>query len=298
MLRNIDLNRISDFLRIVEFGSITKAAASVNQPKTKFSRSLALLEQELGVQLIYRTTRHLQLTDAGQDFFREAKVHLNALEGSIKEILGQDEDMKGLVKLTAPEDLGNEVLTPIIAEFMQMYPKVQFELIYTNEVLNLTKLGVDVAYRIGQLKDSSLIHKKLGNIHFVLVASAKFLDKISPLKSPEDLMHVKTISFTGIEQGRWALQSGGAKKTLSLKSQILANNFFAVRHLTLSGMGVAFLPKFFCEPYLASGELVQVLKAWGAAGSPLQAVLPQQKNIAKRIRVFFDFSTKRLTERL
>lgn len=291
-----DINRSYWFVRIVDAGNITRAAELLNEPKAKLSRNLALLEQELGVQLVYRTTRQFKLTEAGLAFYQKAKVNIDGILEAANELGTASSEISGLIKITAPDDVGVYVVTEIISEFSTMYPRVTFELIYSKEVLDLVKLGVDVAVRMGNLKDSTLIQKRAGNVRFILIASPKYLQKNSPLSDPEDLTHHQTIGFT-TRQSAWKLISKNKSKKVQLQHKYVANNFIAIRDLTLSGLGIAFVPRFLCESYLASGELIQVLKHWGDEGAPIQIAIPHQKNISKKLRTFMDFAAKKLSQK-
>lgn len=294
--KSMDLNRAYWFIRIVEAGNISKAAELLNEPKTKLSRNLALLEEELGVQLVYRTTRQFKLTEAGLLFFQKAKNHMEGLLEAASSIKDEGEEISGLLKVTAPDDIGVYVLTDIVNEFGRIHPQVKFELLYTNQVLDLVKLSVDVAIRIGHLKDSTLIQRKAGNIDFILASSPRYLDRHKAILNPEELKHHQTIGFSSQEINTWRLISKNKKCNLKLKHKYVANNFTAIRDLIISGHGIAYLPRFLCESYLASGELVHILKPWGDEGSPIQIAVPHQKNKSRKLRAFIDFATKRFSE--
>lgn len=180
MIRNIDLNKIIDFVRVVDLGNFTRAAEVMNERKAKLSRNLAILEKELGVQLVYRTTRQFKLTEIGQQFYLESKKNIESIETSLLKVQNKEEAIQGKIKITAPDDLGRLVITPLIHEFCLQYPKIDFEINYTNQFLDIVKLGIDVAFRIGKMKDSSLLFKKAGHIELILVASPKYLEKMNP----------------------------------------------------------------------------------------------------------------------
>lgn len=296
MRQNIDLNRTYLFIKIIEAGNLTKAALILNEPKAKLSRNLALLEQELGVQLVYRTTRQFKLTEAGMDYYQNSKEHMDALMQASLNLRDNEEQVSGLLRITAPDDIGVHVVTKIVNEFSTIYPKVMFELIYTNEMLDLVKLGVDVAFRVGHLKDSTLIQKKTANIEFFLASSPKYLDRRNSLTDIEQLNQCQTIGFASSSPDHWKLTSKAKKKTLKLKHKITANNFMVIRDLVRDGQGIGFLPKFICQSQLASGEIVQILKQWGDEGSPLQIAVPHQKKISRKVRTFMDFAAKRCLE--
>lgn len=297
-MRGIDLNRIEDFLKIVELGNITRAAEALGERKAKLSRNLALLERDLGVQLVYRTTRQFQLTGPGLDFYHQMKVHYAGLEDVITSLVNREEEIEGGIRLTAPEDIGNQIVTPIVHDFCNRYPKTRFELIYTNQMLDLVKLGIDIAFRIGNLKDSALIHRKVGQVDLIAAASPAYLEKAKALASPDDLTKHSTIGFSAADKFVWRLFSQSSKRAVQVKPDFIANNYLTIRDLTLLGRGVSFLPRFLVEGHIRRGELVHVLRHWRNEGSPVQLTMPSQKNIAKRIRKFFDFAAKAVAEAL
>lgn len=292
----IDLNRIHDFIKIVDLGNITRAAEAMNDRKAKLSRNLALLEKELGVQLVYRTTRQFKLTDPGIKFYQQMKMHFSQLEGSLAELMKQDKEIEGKIRLTAPEDLGHQIITPIINEFCILHPRIDFEIIYTNQLLDLIMNQVDVAFRIGQLSDSSLIQQKVGQVELVAAASPSYLEKVGEVLQPEELQHHATIGFLIKEKCVWNLYSKTNKKSLKIKPKVIANNYLTVKDLTVLGRGISFLPRFLIQENLDKGTLVHILRPWRNEGAPVQIVMPGQKNIALRLRSFFDFSSKRLRE--
>lgn len=293
-MATVDLNRIRDFLRIIELGNITRAANALGERKAKLSRNLALLEKELGVQLVYRTTRQFRLTEAGTHFYQQMRQHIGGAENVIAGLATQDEVIAGKIRLTAPEDMGHLMITPIVSDFSKLYPHVSFELIYTNEILNLVKLGIDVAFRIGRMQDSSILQKKVGNIEFILVAAQSYLEKSKPVNTPEDLVDHATIAFTNSATDKhiWRLSNGATKRTITIKPQFVANNYLTIRDLARMGRGLTYMPRFLAQTAITSGEFVQVLKQWSHEGAPAHIVLPAQKNIAQRIRKFYDYAAK------
>lgn len=291
----IDFNRSFWFIKIVDAGNITRAAELLNEPKAKLSRHLALLEQELGIQLVYRTTRQFKLTEAGLGFYQKTKAHIEGILEAAQQLGEEKAEISGLIKVTAPDDIGMFVVTKIISEFSSIYPKTSFELIYSNDVLDLVKLGVDLAIRIGNLKDSTLIQKKVGQIRFILVASPKYLNKHQRINSPEELSNHHSIGFSS-KLNTWELVSKAKRRSVKLKHRFIANNLISIRDLALAGHGIAFVPAFLCEAYLTNGELIHLLKDWGDEGTPVQIAIPHQKNISKKMRTFVDFMAKKLSE--
>lgn len=293
----IDLNRIYQFIRIVEAGNISRAAGVLGVPKSMVSRNLALLEREIGQQLVYRTTRQFHLTETGRQLFEVAKPNLSQIEDSLEQLQYSKEEVAGSIRITAPDDIGIHVLTEIFDEFKKTYPKVNFEIYYSTEILDLVAEGIDVAIRIGNLKDSSLRKRQVGFVEIILVASADFLKAQNRSVTLENILELPTVSFGRKSRTQqWHLQSKEEKISLRIQPTMMANNYMAVCDLVMRGHGVGFLPKFLCEPHLKSGALVQILKPWSNAESPIQLLLPGQKETPKRIRVFSDFCIQKLSK--
>lgn len=295
MDNQINLNRIEAFLNIVHAGGISKAAEVLNVPKSKLSRHLSLLEEELGAQLIYRTTRQFQLTSAGAKFFQRSKAALDEVRVACSEISTQSGNLKGTIRITAPDDLGSYVLTRIIDQFKLLHPNVVFELLFTNQVLDLVAQRVDIAIRVGRLKDSSMISRSAGTIESILVASPKFLQELEKAPALSDLSKVKTISFvSGKRTTQWTLLSAKGKTVVKVNPSITLDHFVGIRELVKLGHGVGFIPRFLCEPAVTKGELVHILKGWCGERDPVQVLVSYQKEVHPLIRAVSDFVTKGL----
>lgn len=296
MNENPNLNRIDTFLKIVEAGSISKAAKVLQVPKSKLSRNLALLESDLGVQLIYRTTRQFQLTASGRKFYRRAKLAMDEVLGALLEAASSSGSLSGTIRLTAPEDLGTYVITGIIDQFKIQYPDVKFNLLFTNQVLDLVKDRIDIAVRIGRLKDSSMISRTSGGIDFIFVTSRKYLDEIAESISIEDLTSLKTVAFvSGNQTAQWNATSARERRTIKVKPHMTFDHFVALREMVVLGHGIGFMPRYLCERDLAEGRLVHILKSWGSDTQPIQVLVPHQKEMPPLIRTFSDFLNRHLS---
>lgn len=293
-MNKVDLNRVREFIYLVELGNITRAANSLGERKAKLSRNLALLEKELGAQLVYRTTRQFRLTEAGTQFYHQMKNLIGGADQVIENLTENEEQIAGKIRVTAPEDMGHLLITPIVNDFSKIYPQVHFELIYTNEILDIVKLGIDVAFRIGKLQDSSILQKKLTQLEFILVASPAYLETSKKILNPEDLQEHQVIAFAPnpVDKHIWKMSSPSQKKSIQIKPSFIANNYLTIRDLTRLGRGISFMPRFLAQDGLATGDFVQVLKSWSFEGAPTHIVLPSQKKIAPRIRQFYEFAAR------
>lgn len=298
MEHRINLNRVEVFLQIVDAGGISKAADFLKVPKSKLSRHLSLLESELGVQLIYRTTRQFQLTSAGLKFFQRSKQALDEVRLAYSDISPNSGVLKGTIRITAPDDLGTFVLTKIIDEFKLRHPHISFDLLFTNQLLDLVAQRIDIAVRIGRLKDSSMISRKAGALESILVTSPKYLQELEKSPSLEDLSNLKTVGFVSAKKAdQWTLVSPKEKKNVKVAPHITLDHYMGLRELVILGHGIGFIPKFLCEPALASGDLVHILKSWNSDRTPIQILIPHQKEVAPLVRAFSDFLAASLTAR-
>jgi DNA-binding transcriptional LysR family regulator len=223
-------------------------------------------------------------------------AHFTALDETLTHVGQKDERVEGRIRLTAPEDLGNQLIAPIVTEFSRQYPDVSFEMIFTNELLNLVKLGVDVAVRVGNLKDSGLLVRKAGRLDFVMVAAPLYLETAGAVASPDDLSRHKTIAFAPFigKKFTWKIKSAEGGRDIPLRPAFVANNFLTIRELARLGRGIAFVPRFLVQDLVDSKDLAIVLRGWGEEGLPVQIVLPGQRNLARRLKVFADFCAKRM----
>jgi LysR family transcriptional regulator for bpeEF and oprC len=294
LARNVDLNRMQIFRQVVAAGSFSKAAALLHQPKSRISRNISALERELGVQLIYRTTRQFRLTDAGKDLYSRALAPLNELSRVLDNVSSFSDEISGRLRVTAPEDVGVVLIGDVCRAFVEVHPKVHIDLHLTTQILDLVKDSIDVAIRIGKLKDSSLLQKKIGKVRLRIFMSPALRDQSGALNKVEDLEKIPFLSFSHSSRGKMRITNGKSQKSLSLKSVFSANNHLVLRSMALQGMGAAMLPLFLIKEDLRQGTLVQAFPDWGSEEIPIQVVIPQQKEPSPSVKRFVEFTTTQL----
>ncbi|MBK7889272.1 MAG: LysR family transcriptional regulator [Bdellovibrionales bacterium] len=286
----VDLNRIAVFIRLCELGSFTKTAQVLKQPKSRVSRTIAALEAEVGVPLIYRTTRKFQLTEAGRRFLERCREPFDNLTSAIGKASHEHERIAGLIRVTAPDDIGTEVLPRLCERFLNDHPDIRFELVVTNQFVDLVQESVDVAIRIGLLRDSTLRVRRIGSIRSGIYASSKFLSKHGA-PSIDSLIKYPCLTFSPIaHRGVWNLERRGERRTIEVDSIAVSSNVFAIRSMAAAGMGLAVLPEF----VTIGTDLVHVMKDWQTAAVPLQILTPAPKNAPIRVRAFVEFISKEL----
>ncbi|XGC81653.1 LysR family transcriptional regulator [Bdellovibrio bacteriovorus] len=297
-MEQLDLNQIRTFVRLVQTGSFTKAAEVLRQPKSRVSRRLAALERDLGAQLIYRTTRQFQLTEVGRSFYDRAKNLIEGLESLSSEISEGTAEVSGLLKVTASDDMGVKHLPGILDEFSRLYPQVRFELLLSQAYIDLVKESVDVAIRIGSLKDSSLRVKKIGTVKNIFIASPGFIERYRHYEDLSQIAQLPFIGMTSMQKIEVLKGTEGKKFSFKPNRSYSANNPAALVELALLGKGIAYVPEFLCVDHIKSGRLVHIHKNLRGAEAQVSIVTPEQKEVPLKVKKFSEFVGKRLKELL
>jgi DNA-binding transcriptional LysR family regulator len=289
----MDLNRLAVFLKIVEEHSVSSAAKKLGVPKSSVSRSLKLLEQELGTELLRRTTRKLVLTDAGQRLFTESSRALSSIAEVEAQIADDDTAVRGPVRITAPVDAGVWLLASMIAEFSKLYPNVRVELSLSARVIDLVSEGYDLAVRAGVIRDTSLVARAIRPIPMILLASQNYLQKHGTPKCPQDLAQHQCVLFREFG-GRaiWRLEGPNGLEPTAVTGAIIADDFSFLRALATQGAGIALLPSFVLSA--KDPTLVRVLPKYSVQSAPLHLVYPPNKYVPRRVVILRDFLLSKL----
>lgn len=291
----IESSRI--FVKVVELGSFSKAADLLKLPKSTVSRTVSRLELEAGTKLLLRTTRSMTLTLAGQVFYESCLGPVLALEEARKTLYGKDSMLSGLVRLTAPEDLGLEMITPVLSKMTKSHPELNFQLNYTDKMVDLVKEGFDIAIRLGKLSSNRHKARKIGEIKMVLVASPKYFKGRSFPKSPEELIHHDCCSFNlGSSTGAWVLVKNGSRTNVKANVRIQANQMSSLLKFANQGIGIGLLPYFLCSKHIESGELLRVLPEWEGLSYPVSIVTPPGNSQSERLKVVVEHLSKVMKE--
>ena len=292
---DVDLNRVAVFLRVVELQSFTAAAEALGLPKSSVSRSVARLEESLGVQLLQRTTRAVQLTEAGRVYFDEASRALSALEQAHETLSQLDGQPQGAVRITAPVDLGAQVLAPLAARFVRRTPGITLDFLLTSRVVNLVDEGVDLGVRAGPLRDSSLIARKVNGLEAWLLASPGYLDARGTPTGVEQLAEHDCVLFRPRRaHAEWTLVGPGGSTRVAVRGPVAGDDFTFLYEAVLAGAGVGLLPALYCEPDLAQGRLVRLLPPYTGPSAPLHIVWPPSKHVPKRVQLVREWLVKAL----
>lgn len=283
----IELTRL--FVKVVQNGSFSKAADLLKIPKSTVSKAITRLERQTGTKLLIRTTRSQTLTPAGRVFYETCLGPIQILEDAQKSLHGQDSIVSGSVKLTAPEDLGLEIIAPVIGNLSRQHPHLFFELDLTNHVVDLVKEGFDLAVRLGKLSSSRLKVKKIGEIVLIPVASPEYLSTQPKIKHPQDLEQhdCLTISASSLKR-HWKFRGKKETATVTIRSRVESNQVTGLLKMAMAGGGVAYLPRYLCLSALDEGKLVQLLPEWCSDSVSVSLVSPLSVSASARLKLVSD----------
>ncbi len=284
----MDANDIVIFAAVVKAGSFVGASRALDIPKSTVSRRIAELEKHLGARLLQRTTRQLSLTDAGRVFHAHAERIVAEIEGAAESVGKLEVEPRGTLRVTAPVNFDH--LAPAVTAFMCAYPKVRVEMLCTDRMVNLIEEGFDVAIRVGSLRDSSLIARRVGALKSLLVASPAYFEKRAKPSKPDHLRGLECLVFGGIRDGhRWTLVRDGKRTIVEVGHQLFVNDFNFIRAACLQGLGIASLGEHDCRADLQSGVLVRVLDDWSSPALPVHAVYPSTRYLAPKTNAFVEY---------
>ncbi|MBA9030168.1 LysR family transcriptional regulator [Rhizobium leguminosarum] len=284
-----DLNDIAVFVKVAQYGSFSRAAHSLGMPVSTVSRKVTSLEEQLGVTLLQRTTRKLNLTAQGRAYYNrcsEPLAHLLDAEQVLSETQRKPE---GLLKISVPVIFGQEVFYEFVSAFLKAYPKIQVDLFVTNLFLDLIAENIDLGIRFGELKDSTIVAQRLGKSVRYLVAAPDYLKgRVLPLK-PEDLKDHQCILLNGRNgEAEWDLVNGRKTVRLHVSGPVSSRDFDAVSAFTYRGHGIGLLPSTYCDEQIRSGELIRLLPDWSSEEIFVHAVYPTRRFLPSRLQVFLD----------
>jgi DNA-binding transcriptional LysR family regulator len=280
------IDAIPVFVKVVEAGSFSGAARLLDMPKTTVSAKVAALEHQLGVKLIQRTTRKLHVTEAGVAYFRHCANAIRELElgeAALQETKGEP---TGLLRVTAAVDIGHLVLPRIVQAYLVRYPNTSIEMLVSNRVVDLIGEGVDLAIRVGTLKDSSLIAKRFFDVGTTLWASPDYLKKIGAVSHPRNLAKAAFVGFRGMNTLR--ITNGKSNIDVPMTGRIIADDLLAIKALAVLGEGIAWLPDFLAADAAKAGALVAVLPAWKSTsmGNHIHFVYAGRKYASPKVQAF------------
>jgi DNA-binding transcriptional LysR family regulator len=288
-----DFEDIQIFVRVAELGNLSAAGRELRHSAAVVSNRIARLEERLGVRLLNRTTRRVGLTTEGDIYYRHCQRILAEMEEAENAIANQKNNTRGPVTVTCPVAFGTMFVAPIIPKFVEKNPDVQVRLHLSDRLLDLLQDKVDLAIRIAELKESSLIVRKLAANKRVLVASPAYLKRHGTPRIPADLLNHNCLllRFPGSRQYQWTLQREGddAPGTLSVSGSMDSDNGEVLTRWCLDGHGIALKSMWEVGPLIASGALKVVLPDCTPPAHAIYTLYPENRYLPTRVRAFVDF---------
>jgi DNA-binding transcriptional LysR family regulator len=282
-----DLGRIRAFVQVFDAGGFSAAARQHGKSKALLSKYVTDLEDYLGVRLMNRTTRKLGLTEAGEAYYREASALLQQLDDLDATISDQTAEPRGLVRVSAPRNLGETTLAPAIFAFIAKNPMMSVDLRLEDRFVDLVEEGIDVALRITTLSDSSLIARKISDMRHVICGSPGLIARVGTPQSGEALRGMPCVLDTNIASS-WRFIENGQPISVPVTGQARVNSPVASLQAALAGLGFAVLPTYLADPHIAAGRLVRVLEDRMPEGPSLTAVYPHRRHLAGKVRALID----------
>ncbi|HHX8583595.1 TPA: LysR substrate-binding domain-containing protein [Vibrio diabolicus] len=278
------------FYHLIEQGSFSAAARHMSLTKSVVSKRIARLEQELGVQLLYRTTRTLTLTEAGRAFFTHAKAVYQAVAAAEESIVGLGKNLSGNIKVSVPTISGELILPQVINEFNQKYPDINIDMDLDNRFVDIVNERFDLAIRTGVLPDSSLIARKLVDANWIVCASPQYLAKHGIPKQPQALDKHNCLVYSYQETGarEWAFKDGDEVYQITVDGNLCTNNSSVLRNVALLGQGIIYVPRVLVYEDLKQGRLIQLFKDETAKCLGIYAVYPYTRQQPEKIKIFID----------
>jgi DNA-binding transcriptional LysR family regulator len=284
------LSVMNAYCRIVERGSLARAADDLGVSAALLSRELKLLEQSLGCVLLTRTTRAMSLTDAGRLYYEQSQAILDAVshsEDRIREGVGA---VRGHLKVNASSSFGQTVIAPLLPRFLERYPDLRFTLSLDDRVVDMVEGGFDVSIRIrAAMPDSALVARRIGTARQRVFASPAYLDRAGTPKHPDQIRDHRIIGFLLADHlSAWNLSGPGGECSIALDPEVKVGNSLVLRDLLIAGHGIGTLPDFVSDEAEARGELVRVLPDWELPAPEIFAVTASRLGMDARVTAFIE----------
>ena len=285
------------FVATVNTGSMSKAATHLNVSAAMVGQHIAALETRLGTKLLNRTTRRHSLTEFGAVYLETCRDILERVAIADAEAEQQQNHPFGLLKVTAPITFGTAVLMPALVDYRQIAPDVRLDITLTDRTVDMVEEGIDAAFRIGDLNDSSLIARPLIPYRTIICASPEYLKNHGIPEQPSELAHHHCVGFTPSARHPWRLTKDNQSIEVTVPCSIVVNNGQAVRTAACAGLGLAMQPAILLAPDIQAGRLVQLLADWQLPTKQLSLLYYRDRRMAPRLRSFINFAVTTFSTR-
>jgi DNA-binding transcriptional LysR family regulator len=279
---------------VIDSGSFTAAAERLRMSKSAVSRLVSGLEDRLGSQLLFRTTRHLAPTDLGRQVYRKCLEAFADLEQIDQQAMDHDATPRGRLRVIASDTFGEHFIAPLLAEMMATYPDLEIELLITDRNVDIVAEGYDLAIRYSDLVDSTLRTRKLFDLPHVCAASPAYLARMGVPRVPADLARHNCLVSTFEACTPWRFSEGRRERAPQLRGSWVSNNGPALMAAALNGIGVVWLPELYLREQLVRGQLVELLHGFRAPPMPVWSVYPARRHATAKVQLVIDHLRERL----
>lgn len=291
------LTSIAIFKRVAESGSFSDTARETGLSQPTISKHIARLEDQLGVRLLNRSTRRTHLTEAGERFYETCTRIVTALDEASSSIGQLQSSPTGTLRINVPVTFGRLLILPRIPNYLAQYPGITADLIFNDRYIDLVAEGVDLAIRLGNLTDSSLVGRRLGTVRRVAVAARSYLDRYGEPLRPGDLSRHNCIVNTNLSTvADWHFSSPEGEVSVRVTGRFRANNSEAVAHMVRIGAGIAVVPEYTLGREIADGTVQVVLRDYAASSFEIHALYPATRHVLPKVRSFLDFLSEAFRE--
>lgn len=291
----LDMGDLLVFTKVVETESLTKAGQLLGLPKSTVSRRLSRLEDHLGAQLLYRSTRSVTVTQDGALFFQYCLRSMGVLRDGERALQSHHSHPQGVVRIAIPYVLGQTLVAPLLADFLTVYPDVRLVSVLSDDVIHLLRSGFDLALAVGPLADSDLVAVKLGTTECGAFGSPGYFERKGMPQNHVELPRFDLLAAgTTDRRHKWRLHNGKEEVTVEYLPKLVCNDLILLRHAVLSELGIASLPAFLCKSDLAEGRLIEVLPGWQTADMSFYALFSDPKTVPVRVRSLIDYLVEHL----
>ena len=290
-----DLNALAVFAKVVEAGSFSEAARRLKMPISTVSRRVAELEDQLGVRFIERSTRNLRLPELGAEVLEHAIRSAELSEAVECIVSNRLSDVSGTLRLSAMPSVSDTLLTPLVTAFQASHPEVRVQILVTERMVDLIAEGIDLAFRLGPLKDSGLIARRILTYRHQLVASPSYLKGRDAPQKPQDLLHHRLLTFSYWKpENSWTFvhKNGRDKETLTFQPHLAMNDFSGLAPALVAGAGIGELPPVVQPNLVHDGRLVEVMPDWRFRTREIFLIHVANRHLSKPYRLFKEFAVQ------
>jgi DNA-binding transcriptional LysR family regulator len=290
-----DLNSLMMFAKVVEAKSFSEAARRLKMPISTVSRRIAEFEDQLGVRLLERSTRSLRLTEVGSEILEHAQRSTQLSQAVDSIVSNRLSNVSGMLRLSAPPSLSESLIVPLVSAFQESYPNVRVQVLITERFVDHIVEGVDLVFRVGALKDSTLVARRILTYRHQLVASPGYLERGEPPKTPHDLLGHRLLAFSHWKpENNWSFAhvNGKDRETLTFQPYLSMNDFAGLAQALLAGAGIGELPPLVEPELLRDGRLVEIMPKWRLRTFNLSLVHPGNRHLPRPVRVFKEFAAR------